>query len=221
MDIKGTSPCTACWSTAAARHRGGVLLLLPARPRPTAPTWRMASRRGRHGDRGARRRAARRAGQGRRSTPIAGVDAGQGRRDRRAGRVPGRAVATRSPTCWSSCGTSSSSEDATLVEVNPLVKTGDGSIVALDGKVTLDENADFRHPDHAALEDKAAADPLEAQGQGEAPQLRQARRRGRHHRQRRRPGHVDPRRRRLRRREARRRQAGQLPRHRRRRLAPR
>jgi succinyl-CoA synthetase beta subunit len=53
-------------------------------------------------------------------------------------------------------------EDATLVEVNPLVKTTDGKIVALDGKVTLDENAGFRHPDHAALEDKASADPLEA-----------------------------------------------------------
>ena len=53
-------------------------------------------------------------------------------------------------------------EDATLVEVNPLVRTEDGSIVALDGKVTLDENAGFRHADHAALEDSAAADPLEA-----------------------------------------------------------
>ena len=53
-------------------------------------------------------------------------------------------------------------EDATLVEVNPLVKTGDGSIVALDGKVTLDGNADFRHPEHEALEDKSAEDPLEA-----------------------------------------------------------
>ena len=53
-------------------------------------------------------------------------------------------------------------EDATLVEVNPLVKTNDGDIVALDGKVTLDENADFRHPDHEGLEDKASADPLEA-----------------------------------------------------------
>ena len=40
--------------------------------------------------------------------------------------------------------------------------TEDGDIIALDGKVSLDENADFRHPDHAALEDKAAADPLEA-----------------------------------------------------------
>ncbi|MCQ1947489.1 ADP-forming succinate--CoA ligase subunit beta [Arthrobacter sp. zg-Y1171] len=53
-------------------------------------------------------------------------------------------------------------EDATLVEVNPLVKTGSGEILALDGKVTLDENADFRQPGHAALEDKDAADPLEA-----------------------------------------------------------
>lgn len=53
-------------------------------------------------------------------------------------------------------------EDATLVEVNPLVQTADGAIVALDGKVTLDENAGFRHEAHAALEDAAAADPLEA-----------------------------------------------------------
>lgn len=53
-------------------------------------------------------------------------------------------------------------EDATLVEVNPLVLTGSGDIVALDGKVSLDANAEFRQPEHAALEDKAAADPLEA-----------------------------------------------------------
>ena len=53
-------------------------------------------------------------------------------------------------------------EDATLVEVNPLVKTTDGKIIALDGKVSLDQNAAFRHPGHEALEDTAAADPLEA-----------------------------------------------------------
>ncbi len=53
-------------------------------------------------------------------------------------------------------------EDATLVEVNPLVRTTGGHIVALDGKVSLDENAGFRHPDHEVLEDKASADPLEA-----------------------------------------------------------
>src|SRR3712207_1625406 len=52
-------------------------------------------------------------------------------------------------------------EDATLVEVNPLVKTEDGAVVALDGKVTLDENADFRQAGHAELADKSAADPLE------------------------------------------------------------
>ncbi len=53
-------------------------------------------------------------------------------------------------------------EDATLVEVNPLVKTEDGSIIALDGKVTLDDNASFRHPSHESLVDTAATDPLEA-----------------------------------------------------------
>ncbi|MCX2950776.1 ADP-forming succinate--CoA ligase subunit beta [Lentzea sp. NEAU-D7] len=53
-------------------------------------------------------------------------------------------------------------EDATLVEVNPLVRDPQDKIVALDGKVTLDENADFRHPAHAELVDKAAENPLEA-----------------------------------------------------------
>ncbi|MGL5912488.1 MAG: ADP-forming succinate--CoA ligase subunit beta [Phycicoccus sp.] len=53
-------------------------------------------------------------------------------------------------------------EDATLVEVNPLVLTEDGEVIALDGKVTLDANAGFRHPEHEALEDKAETDPLEA-----------------------------------------------------------
>ncbi len=52
-------------------------------------------------------------------------------------------------------------EDATLVEVNPLAKTTDGTVLCLDAKVTLDENAGFRHADHEALEDKAAVDPLE------------------------------------------------------------
>lgn len=53
-------------------------------------------------------------------------------------------------------------EDATLVEVNPLVKTGDGKILALDGKVSLDDNAEFRQPEHEALVDKSAENPLEA-----------------------------------------------------------
>ena len=54
------------------------------------------------------------------------------------------------------------SSDATLVEVNPLVKTVDGRVIALDGKVTLDDNAAFRHPEFEALIDHEAADPLEA-----------------------------------------------------------
>ncbi|MCW2807029.1 MAG: ADP-forming succinate--CoA ligase subunit beta [Marmoricola sp.] len=53
-------------------------------------------------------------------------------------------------------------EDATLVEVNPLARLAGDKLEALDGKVSLDENAEFRHPDHAVFEDKDAADPLEA-----------------------------------------------------------
>jgi len=53
-------------------------------------------------------------------------------------------------------------EDATLMEINPLVKTSDGKVVALDGKVTLDDSADFRHPNHEPLIDHASANPLEA-----------------------------------------------------------
>jgi succinyl-CoA synthetase beta subunit len=53
-------------------------------------------------------------------------------------------------------------EDATLVEINPLVRDGDGHIVALDSKITLDDSADYRHRTHADLADSAVADPLEA-----------------------------------------------------------
>ncbi len=53
-------------------------------------------------------------------------------------------------------------QDATLVEVNPLARVGDGSVMALDGKMTLDANADFRQAGNAELEDTQAADPLEA-----------------------------------------------------------
>ena len=53
-------------------------------------------------------------------------------------------------------------EDATLMEINPLVKTKDGKVVALDGKVTLDDNAGFRHLDHEQLVDHVSTNPLEA-----------------------------------------------------------
>jgi succinyl-CoA synthetase beta subunit len=52
-------------------------------------------------------------------------------------------------------------EDATLVEVNPLARTTGGRVLCLDAKVTLDDNAGFRHPEHAALADRSAVDPLE------------------------------------------------------------
>ena len=53
-------------------------------------------------------------------------------------------------------------EDATLVEVNPLVRDPQDAIIALDGKVTLDDNAEFRHPEHAALVDQRTENALEA-----------------------------------------------------------
>jgi len=52
-------------------------------------------------------------------------------------------------------------EDATLMEINPLVKTTDGKVIALDGKVTLDDNAAFRHLEHEVLVDHDATNPLE------------------------------------------------------------
>ena len=52
-------------------------------------------------------------------------------------------------------------EDATLVEVNPLVLSADGRVLALDGKVTLDDNAHYRHASHADLVDKDGTDPIE------------------------------------------------------------
>ena len=53
--------------------------------------------------------------------------------------------------------------DATIAEINPLVKTDDGRVVALDAKINLDDNALFRHPDLAAMRDEAEEDPLEVE----------------------------------------------------------
>ena len=52
-------------------------------------------------------------------------------------------------------------EDATLMEINPLVKTSDGKVIALDGKVTLDDNSGFRHPEHEVLVDHESTNLLE------------------------------------------------------------
>jgi succinyl-CoA synthetase beta subunit len=92
---------------------------------------------------------------------ITGIDAAKAAEIVEAGGFPAEvrdAVADVVQKLW----TVFVAEDATLVEVNPLVKTEDGAIIALDGKVSLDENASFRHAGHEALVDRSAADPLEA-----------------------------------------------------------
>ncbi|WP_412067286.1 ADP-forming succinate--CoA ligase subunit beta [Rubrivirga sp. IMCC43871] len=53
--------------------------------------------------------------------------------------------------------------DATIAEINPLVKTEDGRVIALDAKVNLDDNALYRHPDLAAMRDEAEEEPLEVE----------------------------------------------------------
>ncbi len=79
-----------------------------------------------------------------------------------------RSCSSTSRRCWPwpcpaerLCWDVFTGEDATLVEVNPLVLTGDGRVIALDAKVTLDDNAAFRH-DWGQFADPGAADPLEA-----------------------------------------------------------
>jgi succinyl-CoA synthetase beta subunit len=92
---------------------------------------------------------------------LAGVDQGKAREIVEAARFPAEvtdAVVEVAQRLW----TVFTAEDATLVEVNPLARNAEDKVVALDGKVSLDENAGFRHPDHESLADRAAADPLEA-----------------------------------------------------------
>ncbi len=93
--------------------------------------------------------------------PIVGVDLAKAKEIALAGHFPAELVEKVAPVLVKLYEVYKG-EDATLVEVNPLVLTEDGDIIALDGKVSIDENAEFRHPNHAALEDAAAADPLEA-----------------------------------------------------------
>ena len=93
--------------------------------------------------------------------PRAGIDLAKAEEIARAGGFPDELVAKVAPVIVKLYAVYEG-EDATLVEVNPLVLTEQGDVVALDGKVSLDENAAFRHPGHAELEDADAADPLEA-----------------------------------------------------------
>ena len=93
--------------------------------------------------------------------PIEGVDLAKAKEILAAGKFP-EAIADAAAEVVVKLWDTFVSEDATLVEVNPLVRDPQDKIVALDGKVTLDDNASFRHPDHAQLVDIAAEDPLEA-----------------------------------------------------------
>jgi succinyl-CoA synthetase beta subunit len=93
--------------------------------------------------------------------PLTGVDRAKAEEIIEAGRIPAEAAeqaATLAERLWSVFA----DEDATLVEVNPMALTDQGDVLAVDGKVSLDDNAAFRQPDHAKFEDKEAADPLEA-----------------------------------------------------------
>jgi succinyl-CoA synthetase beta subunit len=93
--------------------------------------------------------------------PIAGVDEAKAREIATAAKFPAEVidgVVNTLVKLWETFV----AEDATLVEVNPLVRDPEDKIVALDGKVTLDDNAGFRHPGHAELVDTQAEDPLEA-----------------------------------------------------------
>jgi succinyl-CoA synthetase beta subunit len=92
---------------------------------------------------------------------LTGVDRAKAREIAAAGRLPQEAfegAAELIERLWAAFV----DEDATLVEVNPLILTEDGRVIALDGKVTLDGNAAFRQSEHEALEDHASTDPLEA-----------------------------------------------------------
>jgi succinyl-CoA synthetase beta subunit len=92
--------------------------------------------------------------------PITGVDLAKAREIVEAAKLPAEA-AERAAEVIVRLWEVFAGEEATLVEVNPLVRTTSGEVVALDGKVTLDDNASFRHPRHSELVDGHAGDPLE------------------------------------------------------------
>jgi succinyl-CoA synthetase beta subunit len=92
--------------------------------------------------------------------PLVGVDRAKAREIIEAGRLPAEAVdgaVALAERLWAVF----TDEDATLVEVNPLALTTDGQVLAVDGKVTLDDNASFRQQ-HDRFADPGAADPIEA-----------------------------------------------------------
>src|SRR6516162_994482 len=93
-------------------------------------------------------------------SPLTGVDRAKAAEIIAAGRIPAEAAdgaALLAERLWAMFA----DEDATLVEVNPMALTEDGQVLAVDGKVTLDDNASFRQ-EHARFEDVSDTDPIEA-----------------------------------------------------------
>ena len=93
-------------------------------------------------------------------SPLTGVDADKALQIIAAGRIPAEAAegaALLAERLWAMF----TDEDATLVEVNPMALTEDGQVLAVDGKVTLDDNAAFRQ-EHARFADTSSTDPIEA-----------------------------------------------------------
>ncbi|NEY33933.1 ADP-forming succinate--CoA ligase subunit beta [Streptomyces sp. PRKS01-65] len=93
--------------------------------------------------------------------PIDGVDEAKAREIVEAAKFPAE-VADKVVNVLVKLWDTFIKSDALLVEVNPLAKVASGEVIALDGKVSLDDNAEFRHPEYEELHDKAAANPLEA-----------------------------------------------------------
>jgi succinyl-CoA synthetase beta subunit len=93
--------------------------------------------------------------------PVAGVDLDKAREIAVAGSIP-EVVREQAAEVIASLWQVFVGEEATLVEVNPLVRTPDDRVLALDGKITLDDNAAFRHAEvHDSYRDITASDPLE------------------------------------------------------------
>ena len=82
-----------------------------------------------------------------------------------------RRPASRRPRCWSSSTSCYVEGDCDLAEINPLILTADGRVHALDAKVTLDENATYRHPEWAEYAAAGTEDPREVMAKEQGPQL--------------------------------------------------
>jgi succinyl-CoA synthetase beta subunit len=93
-------------------------------------------------------------------SPLAGVDSAKAAEIVAVGRIPAEA-AEQATLLAERLWTMFCDEDATLVEVNPMALSTDGAVLAIDGKVTLDDNAAFRH-DHGRFDDVSSTDPIEA-----------------------------------------------------------